>query len=64
MSEEEGPPRLLPERTGRHFCINCLKQISATEYLEGDFVCRDCSLKMENYPLASTPETSKGTDRK
>jgi hypothetical protein len=61
---EEGPPRLLPERTGRHFCIHCLKQISATEYFEGDLVCRDCSVTMENYPLASTPGTPQGTEKK
>lgn len=52
---DEGQPRQLPERTGRHLCVACLKEISLEEYLEGDFVCRECSSKMEKFPLASTP---------
>ena len=52
---DEGPPRQLPERTGRHRCVSCLKEISPEEYLQGDFVCRECTSKLEDFPLASTP---------
>jgi hypothetical protein len=52
---DEGPPRHLPERTGRHRCIHCLKEIPAEEYFAGDFVCLSCAERFEQYPLASTP---------
>lgn len=54
MNEEE-PPRRLAERTGRHVCICCLKEILPAEYFQGDFACRDCAARVETYPLASTP---------
>lgn len=42
------------EKTGKHKCTNCLKVISADEFLRNDFLCDDCAAKNE-YPLASTP---------
>ena len=44
------------EKTGRHKCTNCLKQISSEEFLKNDFLCDECAAKDE-YPLASTPES-------
>lgn len=41
------------ERTGRHKCVQCLKEIPVDEYLKNDFVCNDCASKDE-YPLKST----------
>ena len=43
------------ERTGKHKCTNCLKVVSADEFLRNDFLCDQCAAKDE-YPLASTPE--------
>jgi hypothetical protein len=49
------PPRELPERTGKHFCVKCLAQIPADEYFRNDHICDACAAQNE-YPLASTPE--------
>jgi hypothetical protein len=43
------------ERTGRHKCVLCLKEIPVEEFLKNDFLCDECAAKDE-YPLASTPE--------
>lgn len=52
---DDPPPRDLPERTGKHYCVQCLAQIPAEEYLRNDLICDECAAKDE-YPLASTPE--------
>ena len=43
------------ERTGRHKCTICLRDIPVEELLRNDYVCDACAEKDE-YPLASTPE--------
>jgi hypothetical protein len=56
MPLEEKAPRRLPERTGRHFCAACLREITAGEYFGGDFYCEKCAANDSAFPLASTPE--------
>lgn len=51
----EPTPRQLPERTGKHLCVQCLASISLEEYLRNDHICDECAAKDE-YPLASTPD--------
>jgi hypothetical protein len=48
------------ERTGRHFCASCFKELSAEEYLSGDFYCLECAEKADRgvFPLASTPNAN------
>jgi hypothetical protein len=52
----ETPPRKQPERTGRHFCSHCLKEISSDEYFRGDFYCQECAENDQAFPLATTPD--------
>ena len=56
--QDDATPRALPERTAKHYCVQCLAQISAEEYFRNDFLCDRCATKDE-YPLASTPEPPK-----
>ena len=39
--------RTLKERTGKHYCIECLKEVPAEEYFGNDHVCDDCGRKKE-----------------
>ena len=44
----DAPPRRpLNERTGKHYCIECLKEVPAEEYFGNDHVCDDCGRKKE-----------------
>jgi hypothetical protein len=52
---EDGTPRELPERTGRHVCVRCLAEVTSEVYLRNDHICEACT-EREEYPLASTPE--------
>lgn len=52
---DEQTPRGLSERTGKHFCVTCLKQVGAEEYFRNDQICDACAEKDE-YPFASTPD--------
>ncbi|HSP17468.1 MAG TPA: hypothetical protein VLV78_22175 [Thermoanaerobaculia bacterium] len=40
---DEPPPRNLPERTGKHYCIRCLAEVPADEYFRNDQVCEKCA---------------------
>ena len=40
---DEPPPRKLNERTGKHFCIRCLAEIPAEEFLANDHICQKCA---------------------
>ena len=57
----EETPRELPERTGKHLCVQCLASVGAAEYLRNDHICDSCAAK-EEYPLASTPEERETKD--
>lgn len=60
---DDPPPRALNERTGRHLCVKCLRQIAAEEYFRNDHICDECASKDE-YPLASTPHEKKKEKKK
>lgn|GEM_PF-1531898 len=51
---DEELPRQRTERTGRHYCVKCLAEVPADEYLRNDHICDDCAAGDE-YPLKSTP---------
>src|SRR6059036_753530 len=40
---DEPPPRKLNERTGKHFCIRCLAETPAEEFLANDHICQKCA---------------------
>lgn len=60
MSQDE-IAKLLRERTGRHICIGCLRDIAADEFFRNDHMCDACSSGDSSYPLASSPESSETT---
>ena len=39
---DEEPPRRLKERTEKHHCVRCLREVDKDEYLENDFLCDEC----------------------
>ena len=39
---DEEPPRRLKERTEKHYCVRCLREVEKDEYLENDFLCDEC----------------------
>ena len=39
---DEEPPRRLKERSEKHYCVRCLRQVEKDEYLENDFLCDEC----------------------
>lgn len=44
---QEEVPRNLPERTGRHLCINCLAETPPEEYFRNDHICDACAAKLD-----------------
>jgi hypothetical protein len=40
---DEEPPRRLKERTEKHYCVRCLREVEKDEYLENDFLCDECA---------------------
>ncbi|MEO8380139.1 MAG: hypothetical protein ABI779_10790 [Acidobacteriota bacterium] len=59
---QDDPVRELPERTGKHYCVKCLAQVKAEEYLRNDHICDACAAS-DDYPLASTPDARPSTER-
>jgi len=49
-------PRKLYERTGRHYCIRCLKEVSAEEYFRNDFVCEACGPEAQSSNVPGSKE--------
>lgn len=47
---DDRPHRPLKERTGKHTCIECLREVPADEYFRNDHVCNDCGAKKEEAP--------------
>jgi hypothetical protein len=47
--------RNLSERTGKHVCVRCLREVDAEEYFRNDHLCDKCAAEGD-YPLASTPD--------
>jgi len=44
---DEEPPRRLKERTEKHYCVRCLREVEKDEYLENDFLCDECAAIVE-----------------
>ena len=44
---DDRPRRPLNERTGKHYCIECLKEVPADDYFRNDHVCNECGAKKE-----------------
>ena len=44
---DDRTPRNLKERSGKHLCIECLKEVPSEEYLRNDYVCNECGEKKE-----------------
>lgn len=63
MADDE-IPRKRPERTGKHLCAACLREVSAEEYFGGDFYCEACAEKLDAHPFASTPAPRRKRERK
>jgi len=42
-SFDDPTPRHLKERTEKHYCVKCLSEVSADEYLRNDFLCDKCA---------------------
>jgi len=57
MSQDE-IAKLLRERTGRHICIGCLRDVAADEFFRNDHMCDLCVNTDSSYPLASSPESA------
>lgn len=43
--QDERTPRNLPERTGKHYCVQCLREVPADEYQRNDMLCDECAEK-------------------
>lgn len=37
----------LKERTGKHYCIECLKEVPGEDYFRNDHLCNECAEKKE-----------------
>lgn len=49
-------PRVPPkERTGKHICIECLKEVPADDYFRNDHVCNECGQKKEEQKQDDSP---------
>jgi len=60
---QDSPPRKLQERTEKHKCIRCLREIPAGEYFGNDFLCDVCAAKEGEYPLQSTEKGTMNDER-
>jgi hypothetical protein len=52
---DEPPPRELPERTGKHYCVTCLAPVPADEYFANDHICTACALKESEKEAGDEP---------
>jgi hypothetical protein len=53
--QQDGTPKKLGERTGKHRCVKCLAETPDDQYFNNDHLCDRCAAQDE-YPLQSTPE--------
>ena len=62
---DDRPRRPLKERTGKHYCIECLKEVPAEDYFRNDHVCQECGEKKEKKPdealVRVHPERNEGS---
>jgi hypothetical protein len=45
--EPDSVPRQLREKTEKHYCVKCLREVERDEYLENDFLCDACAAELE-----------------
>ena len=60
---DEQTPRTLRERTGRHFCIQCLAVTAPEEFFANDHLCDACAAEDQAFPLQTTPNEPKKDER-
>jgi len=54
------PRKTLKERTGKHICIECLKETPADDYFRNDHLCNDCAEKKEPRGATADPSLRSG----
>ena len=45
--DPEALPRQLKEKTEKHYCVKCLREVEREEYLANDFLCDQCAAAPE-----------------
>ena len=55
---DDRTPRNLPERTGRHVCIQCMAEVETDDYLRNDHLCDGCA---ERESARDEPKDEPGT---
>ena len=41
--EADSVPKQLREKTEKHYCVKCLREVERDEYFENDFLCDSCA---------------------
>ena len=41
--EPEALPRQLKEKSEKHYCVRCLREVERDEYFDNDFLCDSCA---------------------
>jgi len=41
--EPDSVPKQLREKTEKHYCVKCLREVEKDEYLQNDFLCDECA---------------------
>jgi len=41
--DPESVPRQLREKSEKHYCVRCLREVPRDEYFENDFLCDACA---------------------
>jgi len=47
-SFDDQTPRLLKERTEKHYCVRCLSEVERDAYFQNDFLCEKCAAAEEH----------------
>jgi len=41
--DPESVPRQLKEKSEKHYCVKCLREVPRDEYFDNDFLCDACA---------------------
>ena len=41
--EPDAVPKQLKEKSEKHYCVSCLREVAKDEYLANDFLCDSCA---------------------
>ena len=41
--EPDAVPKQLKEKSEKHYCVRCLREVEKDEYFANDFLCDDCA---------------------